>query len=143
MQDGVLPVDVAMMLFGTMQHLHTVEDVNLCWSRIHRSLKPGGVLLLELPHFDDIFNSAIMEPQFWEMSMGGHHSVVVEFGTEDDQFDAETQVPQSYPALKHIDYSTHPFSPFQNSPLWMEPHSPPILIVADVMGFHDSSLNNA
>ena len=87
------PVDIALILFGTMQHLHSVQQIEDCWCNINRCLKPGGLLIVELPHFEDIYNAEIMEPQFWETDAGSDGtSVVVEFGTEDDQFDPESQV---------------------------------------------------
>lgn len=93
MQEEASPVDLAVMLFWTMQHLHTVSDVESCWRNIWHALKPGGILIIELPHFDDIFNGQLVEPMYWEhTSSDSNKTVIVEWGTEDDEFDAESQV---------------------------------------------------
>lgn len=89
----MVPVDLAIMLFGNMQHLHTITDIQRCWSSISGCLKPGGILILELPHYEEVFNGQITEPMYWESSPDSQEgTVIVEWGTEDDDFDAEAQV---------------------------------------------------
>lgn len=60
-----------------------------------RLVRPGGLLVVELPHPEELFSGAYYTPsQFvdaWDAS-AGDKSVLVEWGREGDEFDAQTQV---------------------------------------------------
>lgn len=47
--------DLAFMLCGTLSHLLDNDAALACFSAVSRSLAPGGCLVLEMLHPEDIF----------------------------------------------------------------------------------------
>ena len=87
-------VDVALLLFNTMLHLHSNHDARDCLQCIFDSLKPGGLLILELPPVREIFDGSLVNGIFWEEPVEGQEDIqlITEYGTDDDEFDPESQV---------------------------------------------------
>lgn len=58
-------------------------------------MRPGGLLVLELPHPEELFSGSYYSPDAfvdaWDAS-AGDKSVLVEWGREGDEFDSQTQV---------------------------------------------------
>lgn len=92
-------MDVATILLGTLSHLQTNEEVLQCWEATLAALKPGGVLVIELLHPNDVFDGTFAQGDFWEADYEGG-KVIVEFGTDDDQYDSRSQV-LSFPTSCH------------------------------------------
>lgn len=87
-------VDMALLLFNTMLHLHSNHDAQDCFSCICKALKPGGLLVVELPPVRDIFDGSFVNGEYWESPIKGREGIelITEYGTDDDEFDAESQV---------------------------------------------------
>jgi hypothetical protein len=91
-------VDVAFIACNTMSHLHSNDDARDCWESVYAALKPGGLLVVEVDNIDDIFTGAFIEGSFWEAPILGLDDkedalVIMEYGTEDDSFNPESQAP--------------------------------------------------
>lgn len=91
MQDGVL-VDGASMLLGTMAHLLTNEAAVKCFHATAAALQPGGLFVLELASPDDLFDGAFALGDVWDAATADGQKLVVEYGTEGDDFDPISQV---------------------------------------------------
>lgn len=48
---------MAFMLCGTLSHLLSNEDALACFAAVARCLAPGGCLVLEMLHPEDIFGA--------------------------------------------------------------------------------------
>lgn len=90
-QDGVL-VDGASMLLGTMAHLLTNEAAVRCFHATAAALQPGGLFVLELSSPDDLFDGAFALGDVWDAATPDGQKLVVEYGTEGDDFDPISQV---------------------------------------------------
>lgn len=97
-------MDVAMLLLGTLSHLHTTAEVRSCWESVLRALNPSGILVIELQHPADMFDGAFTRGDMWQAPLENEQEVIMEFGTDDDFFDVETQV-HSLPTFAIFDYS--------------------------------------
>ena len=87
--------DCATMLLGTAAHLLTQEDAVRCLSAVRRSLKKGGIFVVELEHPWDLFSGDLSrgESDAWDrVDAERGLKVFVEWGREGDNFDIETQV---------------------------------------------------
>ena len=87
-------VDVALLLFNTMgSHLHSNDDARDCFNCSFEALKPGGLLIIELPPTRDVFDGSFALGELWEEPVKGHDDMqlILEYGTDDDEFDPETQ----------------------------------------------------
>ena len=59
------PVDLALLLWGTSQHLHSSADAAACFRAVSRALVPGGLLFLEMLHPEDLFGGFLEEGDTW------------------------------------------------------------------------------
>ncbi len=86
-------VDVALLLFNTMAHLHCNGDAKDCFNCSFEALNPGGLLILELPPTKDIFDGSFVEGEYWEEPIKNQDGLqlITEYGTDDDEFDHESQ----------------------------------------------------
>ena len=106
-------MDVVLLLFNTMSHLHSNHDARDCLTCLYKTLKPGGLLIIELPSVQNIFDGSVAAGDYWEEPLKGQDDVLVitEFGTDDDEFDPESQVATINSALDShspINFSTCP-----------------------------------
>lgn len=97
MQDGVL-VDGAAMLLGTVAHLLTNEAAVSCFTATAAALRPGGLFVLELASPEDLFDGAFILGDAWDATTDDSQKLVVEYGTEGDDFDPIAQVSPPGPA---------------------------------------------
>lgn len=91
------PFDTAWILLGSMQHLTTNSDVVSCFESVARSLRPGGTLVLELPHPRETFSMVECTRNGWEVPLEDEDGrqcgeLRVVWGDEDDPFDPIRQV---------------------------------------------------
>jgi len=91
--------DAAWLLLGSMQHLLTNDDVLSCFASVSSVLKPGGTIIIELPHPRETFSMGECTRNGWTVPLEdddeneyGELSVV--WGEEDDEFDPVAQVRQ-------------------------------------------------
>jgi len=91
--------DSAWILLGSLQHLTKNEEVVQCLSRIHEYLKPGGTVIIELPHPRETFDMIDCTRNGWnvpledeEESDSGELQII--WGEDGDEFDPITQVRQ-------------------------------------------------
>ena len=54
---GGVRVDLAFMLCGTLSHLLSNGDALACFAAVARCLAPGGCLVLEMLHPEDVFGA--------------------------------------------------------------------------------------
>ena len=87
-------VDLALLLFNRMSQLHSTFDAKDCLECIHDALNPAGMLIIELPPVSAIFDGSFVQGDYWEEPIKGQDevSLITEYGTDDDEFDPETQV---------------------------------------------------
>ena len=100
-QEGVL-ADGAAMLFGTVAHLLTNEAAVKCFTATAAALAPGGLFVVELPSPDDLFDGAFGLGDAWDATAGDGQKLVVEFGTEDDEFNPISQVREAGVEVGHV-----------------------------------------
>jgi SAM-dependent methyltransferase len=91
--------DSAWILLGSLQHLQTNQDVVKCFSSAHDALKPGGTLILELPHPRETFSMVECTKNGWEVPLEDetgeeYGELQIVWGDETDTFDAIQQVRQ-------------------------------------------------
>ena len=96
--------DAAWLLLGSMQHLLTNDDTIACFQSINSSLRPGGTVVIELPHPRETFSMGECTKNGWKVPLTdevdddgnekeyGELSMV--WGDEDDEFDPIAQVRQ-------------------------------------------------
>ncbi len=86
-------MDAVLLLFNTMHHLHSNDDARECFNCSFEALKPGGLLIIELPPTRDVFNGSFTLGEYWEEPLQGHEDLqlITEYGTDDDEFDPESQ----------------------------------------------------
>jgi len=98
MEEYTLPngeqVDVAFIALNGMGHLHSNDDARDCWESTAAALGPGGLLVLEVDLPNNLFDGSFIEGATWEAPIIGAEGaqVIMEYGTEDDVFDPESQV---------------------------------------------------
>lgn len=81
-----------MLLLGTLSDLQSHKEVQECWMATQQALKPGGLLVMEVIHPEDVFDGAFVQGEMWEAPLVDGQEVIMEYGTDDDLFDVETQV---------------------------------------------------
>lgn len=91
--------DSVWILLGSLQHLQTNQDVVKCFSSAHDALKPGGTLILELPHPRETFSMVECTKNGWEVPLEDETGeefgeLQIVWGDETDTFDAIQQVRQ-------------------------------------------------
>jgi len=83
---------IVLVLFGTLSHLTTNADVVSCLRQINQHLEDDGMVVAEVQHPNqlfDIYNELGTEK--WDTKVDGSKAIV-HYGSEDDVFDARTQV---------------------------------------------------
>ncbi len=85
------------LLLAGYAELRTLSYLVIC-----RLVRPGGLLVLELSHPDELFSGSFFSPDefvdAWDAAVGDK-SVLVEWGREGDDFNSTTQVFHCFPAL--------------------------------------------
>ncbi|MCY4609979.1 MAG: class I SAM-dependent methyltransferase [bacterium] len=84
-------VDCAISMLGTVSHLLSNEDMYAHLSCVARSLRPGGVYLLEMVHPRDVFSKGSSTESRWKVTKGDT-TVTVEWGQDGDEFDAVSEI---------------------------------------------------
>ncbi len=84
-------VDCAISMLGTVSHLLSNEDMYAHLSCVARSLRPGGVYLLEMVHPRDVFSKGSSTERRWKVTKGDT-TVTVEWGQDGDEFDAVSEI---------------------------------------------------
>lgn len=69
------PADLAAVLLGSLAHCLDNEAALACFGELGRAVRPGGLLVLELPHPSDLWGGYCLEDdQFveaWDAEVGG------------------------------------------------------------------------
>lgn len=91
------PADLAAILLGSLAHCLDNGAALACFGELSKAVRPGGLLVLELPHPSDLWGGYCLEDeQFveaWDaQSEDGSKTVLVEWGREGDQFNLQEQV---------------------------------------------------
>lgn len=95
--------NTAWLLLGSMQHLLTNEDVIACLTSVHSIIKPGGTVIIELPHPRETFKMGECTRNGWtvplvedDMDEDGEEkeygALDIIWGEEGDEFDPVAQV---------------------------------------------------
>jgi SAM-dependent methyltransferase len=93
--------DTAWILLGSLQHLLTTDDVIRCFHCAYKVLKPGGTLVVELPHPQEVLGVVECTRNTWTVPLDCRHNdddgdskekLVIVWGDEDDPLDPLTQV---------------------------------------------------
>lgn len=88
-------VDMGMVLLGTLSHCIDNSTALTCISEMSRLMRPGGLLVLELPHPEELFSGSYYSAEefvdAWDAAVD-EKLVLVEWGREGDEFDVESQV---------------------------------------------------
>ena len=90
MQDGT-QADAAALLLGSIGHLLTNDDAIQCFTATAAALRPGGLLIVELPSPEDLFDGAFIVGDAWDAQLDGQ-DILVSYGQEEDPFDPLGQV---------------------------------------------------
>jgi len=90
-------IDSAWILLGSMQHLTTNDDVIDCFQSTFNALRPGGTLIIELPHPRETFTMVECTRNGWEVPLEDdegteYGELKVIWGDDDDPFDPIRQV---------------------------------------------------
>ena len=90
-------LDSAWILLGSMQHLVTNDDVIDCFQSTANALRPGGTLIIELPHPRETFTMVECTRNGWEVPLEDdegteYGELKVIWGDDDDPFDPIRQV---------------------------------------------------
>jgi len=90
-------VDTAWILLGSLQHLLENDDVIRCFRSVHRALKSGGTLIVELPHPRETFSMVECTRNEWEVPLEDERgdesgSLRIMWGDDGDEFDPIRQV---------------------------------------------------
>ena len=88
------PVDLALLLFGTLKDLHSNADLTACFQCAARALAPGGLLVVEMEALTTLTDGEWLAPDAWDFELDGQEHTV-EFGTEHDEYDPVSQVGNS------------------------------------------------
>lgn len=90
--------DTAWILLGSMQHMLATDDAIACFQSAHAALKPGGTLVVELPHPQEVLGVVECTRNEWTVPLDGlddsdsTKKIVIVWGDEDDPLDPVTQV---------------------------------------------------
>lgn len=90
--------DTAWILLGSMQHMLTTDDAIACFQSAHEALKPGGTLVVELPHPQEVLGVVECTRNEWTVPLDGleendsRKKIMVVWGDEDDPLDPVSQV---------------------------------------------------
>ncbi|KAI7841824.1 hypothetical protein COHA_004353 [Chlorella ohadii] len=91
------PADLACILLGSLAHCLDNGAALRCFAELSKAVRPGGLLVLELPHPSDLWGGyCLEEEQFieaWDAeSEDKSKTVLVEWGREGDHFDLQEQI---------------------------------------------------
>ncbi len=89
--------DSAWILLGSMQHLTTNDDVIACFKSAYDVLRPGGTMMIELPHPRETFTMVECTRNGWEVPLEDetgeeYGELKIIWGDDDDHFDPIRQV---------------------------------------------------
>ena len=89
--------DSAWILLGSMQHLTTNDDVIACFKSTYDLLRPGGTMVIELPHPRETFTMVECTRNGWEVPLEDdsgeeYGELKIIWGDDDDHFDPIRQV---------------------------------------------------
>lgn len=89
--------DSAWILLGSMQHLTTNDDVISCFKSVHNLLRPGGTMVIELPHPRQTFTMVECTRNGWQVPLedetgAEYGELKITWGDDDDKFDPIRQV---------------------------------------------------
>ena len=89
--------DSAWILLGSMQHLTTNDDVISCFKSVHSLLRPGGTMVIELPHPRETFTMVECTRNGWQVPLEDetgeeYGELKIIWGDDDDKFDPIRQV---------------------------------------------------
>ncbi len=89
--------DSAWILLGSMQHLTTNADVISCFQSAYNILRPGGTMVIELPHPRETFTMVECTRNGWEVPLededgNEYGELKIIWGDDDDKFDPIRQV---------------------------------------------------
>ena len=93
LQDGT-QADAAALLLGSIGHLLTNDDAIQCFTATAAALRPGGLLIVELPSPEDLFDGAFIVGDAWDAQLDDQ-DILVSYGQEEDPFDPLSQVRRS------------------------------------------------
>ena len=120
----------AWLLLGSVGHLLTNDDALRCFQRAKDALKPGGTLILELPHPRETFRLDGVSEDGWDVPFEGG-DLRVRWGAEDDVFDPLTQIRQASVAFETAGTSINDIVPTREYTLQE------LRLLADAAGFVD------
>ncbi|KAL6753552.1 hypothetical protein V8C86DRAFT_454871 [Haematococcus lacustris] len=86
--------DMVTCLLAGLSHLLDNSQAAAAFACVARVLKPGGLFVVELAHPGDLFDGGLVDgasQEVWEVALGDN-KLMVEWGTEVDEFDPVTQV---------------------------------------------------
>jgi len=91
--------DTCWILLGSLQHLTSNPDVIQCFQSVHKHLKSGGTLIVELPHPRETFSMTECTRNGWQVPLEDEDgiesgSLKIIWGDDDDEFDPIQQVRQ-------------------------------------------------
>lgn len=93
---GGEPVDMALILMGTLQHMVRNADAVAALRAARDALRPGGLLLLEMAHPYDLWDGTLAGSEeyaeVWDSELADGSKLYIEWGREGDPFDGLSQV---------------------------------------------------
>ena len=104
LQEGT-QADVAALLLGSIGHLLTNDDAIQCFTATAAALRPGGLLIVELPSPEDLFDGAFIVGDAWDAQLAGQ-DILISYGQDDDPFNPISQV--RYNMLAGLAHATAP-----------------------------------
>jgi len=95
--------NAAWLLLGSMQHLLANDDIIACLSSVHSIVKPGGTVIIELPHPRETFSMGECTRNGWTVPLveddldedgeeKEYGALNIVWGEEGDEFDPVAQV---------------------------------------------------
>jgi len=90
-------LDSAWLLLGSMQHLLSNDDIISCLTSLHSIIKPGGTVIIELPHPRETFCMGEMTKNGWCVPLEDdeekeYGKLDIIWGDENDVFDEIQQI---------------------------------------------------
>ncbi|EIE20345.1 hypothetical protein COCSUDRAFT_83545 [Coccomyxa subellipsoidea C-169] len=84
-----MPADLALLPLNTVAHALTNDDALRWLAAAGNALRPEGLLVMELPPLDDVFNGNLLQGDEWELEgeEEGENDLKIVFGTKLDRFD--------------------------------------------------------
>ena len=90
-------LDSAWLLLGSMQHLVSNDDIISCLTSLHSIIKPGGTVIIELPHPRETFCMGEMTKNGWSVPLEDdeereYGKLDILWGDENDVFNEIQQI---------------------------------------------------